>query len=174
MTIESLSEITLLNRPPPLWVTASLDILPLSLAVVPWGILTGSLAIEVGLTALQAQCMSLFVFAGAAQLASLNLLQIASPLVAILSTTFVVSSRHLLYSAVLRDFAQGLPWYKRFPLAFLLTDELFAVAENYRAQSGQFHYAYMIVAGIGFHIAWNLSTLTGIIIASSTKNLPDL
>jgi branched chain amino acid efflux pump len=94
------------------------DVLPLAIAVIPWGLLAGSLAIESGLTPLQAQCMSLLVFAGAAQLASLNLIQLASPWIAIFSTTFVISSRHLLYSAVYRQEALKLPRLKRYVLAF--------------------------------------------------------
>jgi branched chain amino acid efflux pump len=157
----------------PIWVTALLDIMPLSLAVIPWGILTGSLAIEVGLTPLQAQCMSLFVFAGAAQLASLNLLQLASPISSILASTFVISSRHLLYSAVFRRFAMSLPWYKRYPLAFLLTDEMFVVAENRRSKMGSFNFQYAVVAGLGFHFIWNVSTFLGIVLGSTINNLSD-
>lgn len=48
----------------------ALAVFPLELAVVPWGILAGSYAIEVGLTWLEAQAMSAVVFAGAAQLAA--------------------------------------------------------------------------------------------------------
>ena len=54
------------------WQKGLMDVMPLTLAVIPWGMLAGSLAIEAGLTSWQAQCMSLFVFAGAAQLASYN------------------------------------------------------------------------------------------------------
>jgi predicted branched-subunit amino acid permease len=53
---------------------AIIDIFPLSLAVVPWGILCGSLAITVGLTPLQAQLMLLLIFAGATQLAALTMI----------------------------------------------------------------------------------------------------
>ncbi len=158
----------------PIWLLATIDIMPLSLACIPWGILTGSLAIEVGLSPAQAMCMSLLVFAGAAQIAGLNMLQLASPLLSILGTTFVVSSRHLLYSAVFRNFAQGLPRHKRYLLAFLLTDEMFAIAEAYRKQYCHFHYHYAVSAGFAFYIIWNLSTLSGIILGTALGNITEL
>ncbi|WP_263080804.1 AzlC family ABC transporter permease [Endozoicomonas sp. Mp262] len=162
------------NKKNPIWLQAAMDIMPLSLACIPWGILTGSLAIETGLSPFQAMCMSLLVFAGAAQIAGLNMLQLASPLLSILGTTFVVSSRHILYSAVFRDFARQLPRHKRYLLAFLLSDEMFAIAEAYRQKHGCFHFRYAMSAGLGFYIVWNLSTLTGILLGTALDDMASL
>ncbi len=49
-------------------VTGALKITPLCIAVLPWGLLAGSMAIQAGLSPAQAIGMSAFVFAGAAQL----------------------------------------------------------------------------------------------------------
>ena len=62
------------NSSPQVIRQATLDVMPLAIATIPWGILCGSLAIQIGLTSLQAQLMSLLVFAGAAQLAALTLM----------------------------------------------------------------------------------------------------
>jgi predicted branched-subunit amino acid permease len=70
-----------------------IDMFPLCVAVIPWGILCGSLATQVGLSPWQAQAMSLFVFAGAAQLAGMQLIGLGSPAMPILSSTFVISAR---------------------------------------------------------------------------------
>ncbi len=150
------------------------DVLPLAIAVIPWGVLAGSLAIETGLTPLQAQCMSLLVFAGAVQLASLNLIQLLSPWIAIFSTTFVISSRHLLYSAVYRQEALKLPRFKRYLLAFILTDEMFVVSENYRKETGAFSYAYAVTAGVVFYVVWNLASCAGIFLGEALGNTDDL
>ncbi len=155
-------------------VRAIRDVLPLAIAVIPWGLLAGSLAIESGLTPLQAQCMSLLVFAGAAQLASLNLIQLASPWIAIFSTTFVISSRHLLYSAVYRQEALKLPRLKRYILAFLLTDEMFIVSENYRKETGAFSYGYAVVSGLVFYIVWNIASFAGIVLGGVLGNTDEL
>ncbi|WP_409525768.1 AzlC family ABC transporter permease [Nitrincola sp. MINF-07-Sa-05] len=147
--------------------SAILDILPLALAVVPWGILCGSLALQSGLTSLQAQFMSLVVFAGAAQLAALGLISGGggNP-VAILGSTAVVSSRHLLYSAVFRPDVLALPLRWRLSLAFLLTDEMFAVTAAHKHRTGYFSPLYALISGLVFYLVWNLSTLTGIVLGS--------
>ena len=164
---------TTTNRRAP-WLQGAIDIMPLAIAVIPWGLLAGSLAIEAGLSPLQAQCLSLLVFAGAAQLAALNLIQLASPVAAILSTTFVVSSRHLLYSALYRPVALSLPRHRRYLMAFLLTDEMFAVIEQYRVKTGKFDYGYAIGAGFAFYLLWNMASLAGILLGLIIGDMTEL
>ena len=153
---------------------AAIDILPLCAAVIPWGILCGSLAIQVGLTPFQSQAMSLFVFAGAAQLAGVSLLGVGSPSLPILSSTFVIGSRHLLYSVVFHEHVKDLPWLKRILFAFFLTDEMFAITNSYIEKYGKFNYLYAVSSGVVFYLMWNISTLGGIIAGSSIDNLEEL
>ena len=155
----------------PVVLLATLDILPLGLAVVPWGILYGVMAVEAGLNPWQAQFMSLFVFAGAVQLASLTLFTGSVSSLSILSTTAVISSRHLLYSATLREEVASLPFRWRSALAFFLTDEMFAVAIAYRDKFAVFNPVYSLYAGVMFYLIWNLSTFIGI---SSGQHIPNL
>ncbi|MDA7746460.1 AzlC family ABC transporter permease [Psychromonas sp.] len=150
-------------------VQATYDILPLSIAVVPWGILCGSLAIKIGLSPLQAQLMSLLVFAGAAQLASLTL--IGGALSSIFSSTFVISSRHLLYSAVMREHVKKSSFFLRCCIAFFLTDEMFAVTCAYLEKHKSFSHLYAISAGFIFYVIWNIATFAGITIG---QFIPDI
>lgn len=155
--------------------SAILDILPLALAVMPWGMLCGSLALQSGLSPWQAQFMSLAVFAGAAQLAALGLISGGSGNVAaIVSSTAVVSSRHLLYSAVLRPAVMALPLRWRLALAFLLTDEMFAVTLAHQRRTGGFSPAYALLSGLVFYLAWNAATLAGILVGSLLGDLDQL
>ncbi|WP_339387116.1 AzlC family ABC transporter permease [Vibrio caribbeanicus] len=154
--------------------SATNDIFPLAIAVIPWGILCGSLAIQAGLTPIQAQMMSLFVFAGAAQLAGLALIGAPSPLLPILSSTFIISSRHLLYSAYLQENVRQLPWVKRVVIAFFLTDEMFAVACSYMEKSNNFNFLYAICSGVVFYLVWNFSTLLGIIAGEKSAGIESL
>ena len=50
------------------FVRGAIEMLPLCVSVIPWGILAGSMAIQAGLTFWQSVGMSAIVFAGAAQL----------------------------------------------------------------------------------------------------------
>jgi 4-azaleucine resistance transporter AzlC len=137
--------------------------MPLSLAVIPWGILTGALAIEAGFSAFQAQLMSLIVFAGAAQLSAITLIAAGASLASIFSSTAVISSRHLLYSITFRQHVEALPLRLRLLIGFLLTDEMFAVSQAHSQRSGNFSALFAIVSGVTFYLSWNISTLLGII-----------
>ena len=151
-----------------------LDMLPLSIAVLPWGVLCGSLAIDIGLTPWQAQCMSLFVFAGAAQLASFTLLANGSPFITIYSSTTVICSRHLLYSAVMRDHVRQMPWFTRSVFAFFLTDEMFVITTAYLEKHAQFNLTYSLFSGFSFYVFWNIATCVGIFAGQHIQGLENL
>lgn len=144
------------------WLRALLDMLPLSIAVAPWGLLCGSLAIQAGLDIWQAQAMSALVFAGAAQLSGVAMLGAGTAAGPLLSTTFMISARHLLYSASLRQYVLSLPPLKRCVLAFLLTDEMFALASAQLDQDKRFDPGYAIKTGFLFFLGWNMATAAGI------------
>lgn len=148
-----------------------LDMLPLCLAVIPWGVLCGSLAIQNGFTAIETQAMSLLVFAGSAQLVAIELIAGNTPLLTILFTTFIISSRHFLYGLAVRHkvIAQPLRW--RLPVSFVLTDELFAFSHHRKAYKTKIRLIYALSAGFSFYIAWNIWTLLGILAGTI---LPDL
>ena len=148
-----------------------LDMLPLNLAVLPWGILCGSLAIQRDFSALEAMLMPLIVFAGSAQLVAIELIANNASLATILFTTFIISSRHFLYALALRDKLKILPSKWRYGLGFLLTDELFALSSHSKAFVGQLRLIYALFAGGSFYLFWLLWNLTGVIAGSY---LPDL
>ena len=54
--------------------------LPLSLAVLPWGILFGSLAIQRGFSWMEAQLFSAIIFGGAVQIVTVELMAEGAPL----------------------------------------------------------------------------------------------
>lgn len=147
----------------------ALIILPLSIAVIPWGILAGSLAVEAGLFNLQAQAVSAVVFAGSVQLVAMGLIKAGASLTTLLLTTLFLTSRHLLYSATMRSRISHLPWYQRLLLGFLLTDELFAVCSHQTRR--QFHFWYSFGAGFSFYLIWQLASFSGIFLG---QNIPDL
>ncbi|PJG60753.1 AzlC family ABC transporter permease [Aeromonas cavernicola] len=150
----------------------ALAMLPLSVAVLPWGLLAGSLAIDNGLSPLEGQAMSAILFAGAAQLAAIGLIKGGAGLLTLLLTTLFITSRHLLYSLAMRPAISPLPLHWRLGLGFLLTDELFALCGQQPA--AQFDRWYALGAGLSFYLAWNLATLLGIVAGSQLPWLADL
>lgn len=162
------------SSPRQLWLEAVLDTMPLAVAVIPWGVLTGALGIQIGLSAGQAQAMSLFVFAGAAQLSGLTLISAGAAPLGILGSTLVISSRHILYSIVFRQHVLQLPFRWRAAIAFLLTDEMFAVSQAHTERNNQFSALFALVSGATFYLVWNVSTLIGIVAGDSIDKLHEL
>ena len=102
--------------------------LPILLGVAPFGLIYGALASGAGLPVGMAQAMSAIVFAGSAQFIAAQLIGGGAPALVLLLTTFIVNIRHMLYSASIAPYFRPLrPAWKWF-LAYLLTDEAFAVA----------------------------------------------
>jgi len=102
--------------------------LPLLLGVFPMGMIYGMLALDAGLTPSVAQAMSSVLFAGSAQLITLELLRTAAPGFIIILTIFLVNVRHMLYSASVAPYLQKIPLRWKLLLAYLLTDEAYAVS----------------------------------------------
>lgn len=150
----------------------AIAILPLSVAVAPWGLLAGSMAIEANLDAWQGQGLSAIVFAGAAQLVAIGMLKGGANLFSILLTTLLLTSQHLLYGLSMRPVLSGLPTRWRLGLGFLLTDEFFALTHQHDQQ--QFNRWYALGVGLTFYVAWNLFTLAGIILGQSIPHLDQL
>ncbi|WP_298775545.1 AzlC family ABC transporter permease [uncultured Shewanella sp.] len=148
-------------------------IFPLSIAVIPWGILAGSLAIDAGLSAVETQLMSLTIFAGAAQLVAVGMLKAGVGLGGILLSTCLITSRHCLYALTLRETVSPLAYPWRLGLGFLLTDELFAVAVQKKEmqKTGALSPWFLLGAGVSFYCFWNASTLFGIV---AIQALPEL
>jgi 4-azaleucine resistance transporter AzlC len=140
--------------------------LPMMLGNIPFGMIFGSLAVSQGLEPWVPIAMSLIVFAGSAQFVALGLIAAGAPIWVIISTTFIVNLRHLLYSADYMKYVKHLPMGWRALLAFGLTDETYAATKPYFAngkldeQSGQWAYLGSFLA---FYSMWNITTIIGVL-----------
>ena len=77
-----------------------IDVSPLMIPVVPFGLIFGVLSIDVGFSPLETMGMSLIVFGGASQIVLLQLFSGGASSLVIISSVGAVNSRHLLYGAV--------------------------------------------------------------------------
>ena len=139
--------------------------LPILVGVVPFGLIFGAVAVAGGLPPLLAQAMSSVVFAGSAQFIGAQLMTAGAPALVLLATTFVVNLRHLLYSASLAHHVHHLPLRWRLMLAYLLTDEAYAVTiVHYTdpASSPATRHWYFLGAGLALWTSWQASTALGV------------
>ncbi|EME8469379.1 TPA: AzlC family ABC transporter permease [Morganella morganii] len=153
------------------FLTGALHMTPLNLAVVPWAILAGSMAVDSGLTFAQSVAMSAMVFAGAAQLVTLGLLNSGAGVITIIVSVFFITSQHLLYGLTLRPHVRPFSPLQRAGIGFLLTDELFAVSVAGRQRLS---FAYLFGAGLSFYLVWVLVSILGIVLAHSISDLSRL
>ena len=101
---------------------------PLLLGVAPFGMIYGIAALAAGVPAWLAQLASAVVFAGAAQLVIVQMLAAGAGALPIALTSGLLNLRHMLYSASMAEYVCHLPRRWRLLLAYLLTDEAYAVA----------------------------------------------
>lgn len=143
--------------------------LPIILGVIPFGMIYGVLAVAAGLPPALAQAMSAIVFAGSAQFIGVQLIGAGAPAVILLLTTFIVNLRHLLYSTSVAPHVKHLSPSWRWLLAYLLTDEAYAVValhyERETAVPSPKHY-FFLGAGLTLWTSWQVSTAVGIFLGA--------
>ena len=145
-----------------------LDILPLMIPVVPFGIIYGVIGVEIGFSPMEVFAMSFVIFAGSSQIAFAQLFAAgASPLVMI-SSVAVINSRHILYGAVLAEYLGKLRLTWKILLSYLMADQAFSVSsayfkKNLKNKNVHFH---MLGSGLTLWSLWQLSTLIGIVLGN--------
>jgi 4-azaleucine resistance transporter AzlC len=136
---------------------------PVAVGYVPMAMAFGVLATNTGLSFAQAGAMSLFVYAGASQFASLGLLAGGASALAIVLATLVLNFRHFLMSVSLsrrlpRAHTRGSrSWAAPLGLGFGITDETFVVASMDSALTPFFFIGVALTA----YLAWFSGTLIG-------------
>ena len=150
------------------FVRGFIDVLPLLIPVVPFGIIFGAIGIELGFGPYVIYATSIIIFSGASQIVFFQLLSAgASSLVAITSSS-VISTRHLLYGAVINQYLCNLSIYWKIGLSYILTDQAFAVSNEYfkKNKNEKFKHYYLLGSGITLWIVWQLTTIIGILLGS--------
>ena len=143
--------------------------LPLMIGVIPFGMIYGILAIAAGLPPSVAQAMSFIIFAGSSQFVSAQLFGLGVPAMLNVFTVWVINLRHALYSASVASYLQKLPTRWKLILAYLLTDEAYAVTIIHYQQEGDklYRHWYFLGAGLTLWTTWQISTAMGIFLGAA-------
>ena len=143
-------------------------VLPLVIGVFPFGMIYGALALAAGLPALAAQSMSAIVFAGASQFAAAQLFAGGTPALMVTLTIVVLNLRHALYSASIAPYLKPLSPLWKSLLAYLLTDEAYAVSILHYDRPGDKHFKHWFLLGSGLTLwlNWQISTAVGIFLGA--------
>ena len=143
---------------------ALVDAFPLSLSVFAYGTAYGALAHSTNhLSLVQTLAMSAFVFAGASQFTILALLHQGAGLWTVVSGTFLINARQILYGLTLGQALKHVPKRHLVWLAHGMTDESYSVT-TVEAGKNQVRIAYFAGAGSAVLVPWLLSSALGFVL----------
>tara|TARA_B100001057_G_scaffold34353_1_gene31163 strand:+ start:71 stop:766 length:696 start_codon:yes stop_codon:yes gene_type:complete len=145
-----------------------IDVSPLMIPVVPFGLIFGILSIDIGFSPLATMAMSLIIFGGASQIILLQLFSGGASTLVIVSSVGAVNSRHLLYGAVVSEHLSDLKLIWKIIISYFLIDQAFAVSNKYFQKSNEKNkYFHLIGGGFTCWIIWQSTTFLGIILGSA-------
>ena len=143
--------------------------IPYILGMMPIGATYGLLARQVGLGLLPTLGLSLFVFAGSAQLIAVSMLSKGIAPLVIVGTTFVVNFRHVLMSASVAPYLTSWSLRRKFLLGGMLTDESFVLHSTHFSGGDQDPAAAITLNAAGY-IVWALCGFLGYRLGALIEN----
>ena len=151
------------------FVSGAKVIVPVLLALTPLGVAFGATAVGSGLSALEALAMSVFVFAGAAQLAAIPLISAGASVAVVVLTVFVINLRMTLYSVSLAPHFRRLPAGWKSLHSYLLTDQAYAATitrfDDGRTEEPDKRWYYLGVA-LAIWVTWQAASMLGVFLGA--------
>ena len=150
------------------------DLASVATGIGAWGLMTGVAMINSGMSAVEAVAMTLLVFAGSAQLASIPLIASGAPLWVILTTAFCVNLRFVVFSAHLRPYVMHMPLRERLVTGYLTADLSYVFCSrrfphhpdaSTSASELEAQQAYLMGNCAVNYVAWMGASLVGIALA---------
>jgi predicted branched-subunit amino acid permease len=143
----------------------SRDAVPMAIGIGAWGVVAGVAMAKSGMGVPLAIFMSVLVYAGSAQIASLPLIAAGAPMWVVWVTTLCVSLRFMAFSFHYRPYFAHLPRPQRIALSYLMGDVNFALFIRRFPEHvpGQGQDEYFMGCALLTYVIWEISIITGII-----------
>ena len=144
------------------------DVSPLMIPVVPFGIIYGVIGMELGIGPYMTLGLSIIIFGGASQIVLLQLFSGGASSLVIMSSVAAVNARHILYGAVLSEYISSLRLSWKIILSYVLVDQAFAVSNIYfkKNKNDKIKHYHLLGAGFTCWTIWQISTILGIVLGS--------
>lgn len=146
---------------------------PMLIGVVPFGLVAGTTPAAVGLDWTSALGFSIILFAGASQLAAIDVLSHDGSALLAATVAWTVNLRMLLYSASIAPYLAQEPLRYRLLASYLMVDQNYATAVTRWPRGDdppRQRVWFFIGGGLLLWSAWQLATLAGALLGST---LPD-
>lgn len=142
---------------------------PLILGVAPFGLIFGVTAVAADVPTIAAWSSSFIVFAGASQIAIVELMDGGgTPIVALL-TAIVINARHLMYSADMGRYTVSWAPRAKVGTAYLLTDQAYLVTAHRFPDPGDARGSlpFFFGAGVALWVTWQITTTSGMLLGAA-------
>ncbi len=137
---------------------------PLLIALMPFGTVAGLAVNEAGYGMLEVLGFGFIVFAGAAQLAGLELFAAGAPLIVAIATMLVINARFAMYSAAMSQLHAGAPLGRRALLGYCTTDQSYALTVSRLANTERdpvISWLYTVAIGATVALVWVAAMTVG-------------
>lgn len=143
-----------------------LDALPLIAGYLPFALILGATIATSPVPDLAGWASSPLMFAGAAQLATIDLLGQGVPSVVVVATALVINLRHVMYSGALAPYFRDSPPWWRAVAPHLLVDPVYTLAVvRFAALDSEWgRRRYYAALGVTLLAAWTLMTGAGVLL----------
>jgi 4-azaleucine resistance transporter AzlC len=141
------------------------EISPALLGTIPFGLVAGIVAVASGLSPLQGVALSVLAFSGIAQLVTCQLIAASSPVVVTIMAATIVSLRLLMYSAAIAPHLAHLSPRWKALLAFLMTDQSFAMTVTRYSEpgDGRHRHWYFLGTALTLYLSWQAAVIVGVV-----------
>ncbi|MGH8973492.1 MAG: AzlC family ABC transporter permease [Acidimicrobiia bacterium] len=147
----------------------AIAVAPMVIGVIPFGLVAGATPVASGLGAGAAMGFSTIVFAGASQLAAMEVLTRGGSVAVAVLAAWTINLRMLLYAASLAPYLARESRWRRLAGAYVLTDQVYAVCITRwpEEDDARRRIPFMVGAGVFLLAIWEASTLTGALVGSA-------
>ncbi|MCD6077195.1 MAG: branched-chain amino acid transporter permease [Ramlibacter sp.] len=149
----------------PLFREGVVDAVPMAIGIAAWGLVAGVAMAKSGMGVPLAILMSIIVYAGSAQIASLPLIAAGAPMWVVWAMTLCVSLRFMAFSFHYRPYFAHLPRRQRVALSFLMGDSSFAlfIRRFPEASPGPRYQDYFLGGALVTFGVWQVTIIAGIL-----------
>jgi 4-azaleucine resistance transporter AzlC len=160
-------------KPSPQFVSGAKSTVVALPGILSWGVISGVAMVGAGLTPFAAMAMSVLAYAGASQLAALQLVGAGAPMLLALLAGFVINLRFMLFSLSLSQYLRHLPALRRAVYSYGVTDNSYAVSisafQNNHPADPERH-RYFFGSAVAVWVAWQVGTGVGIVLGASVPS----
>lgn len=140
-------------------------VLPFVPGYIPYGIIVGVTAQEIGMNVFEASAMSALIYGGAAQLAAIELMAQGAPFGVIVFTALLINLRLLMFSAAIEPYLRSYPRSWKWLGGFIISTPAYIVsAAELDPDNSAAHRWFYVGAAIPVYVSWVGSTMIGAVL----------